>query len=108
MEEAINKENKGTTVLLKQDAYLLVRKRQMETLNRNGKDTNIQDIVSDSVKKGLKVDELDETYLKNLIYRDVIQILEPLEHSEKYKGNSHHLTQEIVEKLSSDIIEVIR
>lgn len=54
------------------------------------------------------VSRFDETDLKNLIYREVIQIVEPLEHEGKYRGNSHHLTQEICEKLSPVIMEKIK
>jgi hypothetical protein len=49
--------------------------------------------------------KLDETNLKNVIYKEVIQILEPLESKGKYNGNAHHLTQYIVEKVSAAIIE---
>lgn len=51
------------------------------------------------------VGKFDKTDLKNLIYKEVIQILEPIEWKGKYKGNAHHLTQEIVEKISSVIWE---
>ena len=37
------------------------------------------------------VPNFDENDLKNLIYKEVIQIVEPLESKGKYKGNSHHL-----------------
>jgi hypothetical protein len=47
----------------------------------------------------------DKTNLKNLIYKEVVQILEPLEFKGKYKGNAHHLTQDIVEKVSTAIME---
>lgn len=49
--------------------------------------------------------KLDETNLKNVIYKEIIQILEPLESKGKYKGNAHHLTQDIVEKVSAAIME---
>lgn len=49
--------------------------------------------------------KLDETNLKNVIYKEVIQILEPLESKGKYKGNAHHLTQDIAEKVSAAIME---
>lgn len=52
----------------------------------------------------LKSKRFDENDLKNLIYKTVIQILEPLEATKRYKGNSHHLTQEICEKLASAMI----
>lgn len=55
-------------------------------------------------KKG----KFDETDLKNLIYKETIQIVEPLEHEGMYKGNAHHLTQKIVDKVASAIIEKIR
>lgn len=51
--------------------------------------------------------KFDEADLKNLIYKEVVQILEPLEWKGKYKGNAHHLTQEICERLSSVIKEKI-
>jgi hypothetical protein len=47
----------------------------------------------------------DKTNLKNLNYKEVVQILEPLEFKGKYKGNAHHLTQDIVEKVSTAIME---
>ena len=47
----------------------------------------------------------DKTNLKNVIYKEVIQILEPLEGREKYKGNAHHLAQDIVEKVATAIME---
>lgn len=53
------------------------------------------------------VPNFDENDLKNIIYREVIQIVEPLEFKGKYKGNSHHLTQEICEKLSPVIMKKI-
>lgn len=49
--------------------------------------------------------KVDETSLKNVIYKEVIQILEPMESKGKYKGNAHHLTQEIAEKVSAAIME---
>lgn len=52
----------------------------------------------------LKTRRFDKTDLKNLIYSEVIQILQPLEAIEKYKGNSHHLTQEICEKLADAMV----
>jgi len=53
------------------------------------------------------IPNFDENDLKNLIYREVIQIVEPLETKGKYKGNSHHLTQEICEKLAPIIVKKI-
>lgn len=52
----------------------------------------------------LKSRRFDKNDLKNLIYGTVIQILQPLEAIEKYKGNSHHLTQDISEKLADAMI----
>lgn len=49
--------------------------------------------------------KLDETNLKNVIYKEIIQILEPLESKGKYIGNAHHLAQDIVEKVTSAIME---
>ena len=49
--------------------------------------------------------KFDVSNLKNVIYKEVIQILEPLEGREKYKGNAHHLAQDIVEKVASAIME---
>lgn len=46
-----------------------------------------------------------DTDLKNVIYKEVIQILEPLEFKGKYKGNAHHLTQDICEKVAIAIME---
>lgn len=54
-----------------------------------------------------KIVGFDETDLKNVIYKEVIQILEPLESKGKYNENAHHLTQDIVEKVSSAILEKI-
>ena len=48
--------------------------------------------------------KFDESNLKNVIYKEIIQILEPLEAKEKYRGNAHHLTQDIVEKVSAAIM----
>lgn len=52
----------------------------------------------------LKTGRFDKNDLDNLIYRVVIQILQPLEAIGKYKGNSHHLTQEICKKLAEAMI----
>lgn len=54
-------------------------------------------------QKRLVIEDFDEIDLKNILYREIIQIVEPLEGKGKYKGNGHHLTQEIVEKVSSAI-----
>lgn len=51
----------------------------------------------------LVIEDFDETDLKNMLYAEIIQIVQPLEGKGKYKGNSHHLAQEIVEKVSSAI-----
>lgn len=107
MNDGIFKENKGTTVVLKHEAYLMVRRNQIKNFNNFGKDVNIQDIVNEAVKVGIKIIEIDENTLNNLLYKDIIQVLEPLESKGKYKGNSHHLTQEIVEKLSPNIMMFI-
>ena len=70
------------------------------------KDDEIYDkIHEDLMKRMVEKMRLDEVNLKNLIYKEVIQILEPLEGRGKYKGNAHHLTQDIVEKVSSAIME---
>lgn len=68
-------------------------------------------ITSDNIEIKTKLDvemlksrRFDKNDLKNLIYNVVIQILQPLEAIEKYKGNSHHLTQEISEKLADAMI----
>lgn len=63
----------------------------------------------DEKNKGKKgaIARFDETDLKNIIYREVIQILEPLEGSGAIKRNTHHLTQEICERLSPVIMEKI-
>lgn len=53
------------------------------------------------------ISRFDETDLKNLIYQEIIKIVEPLEHKGKYRGNSHHLTQEICGKLSPAIMEKV-
>ncbi len=47
----------------------------------------------------------DKTNLKNVIYKEVIIIVEPLEWRGKYKGNAHHLAQDIVEKVATAIME---
>ncbi len=47
----------------------------------------------------------DKTNLKNVIYKEIIQILEPLEWEGKYNLNAHHLAQDIVEKVATAIIE---
>lgn len=49
--------------------------------------------------------KFDVSNLKNVIYKEIIELLEPLEGSGKYKGNAHHLTQDIVEKVASAIME---
>jgi len=102
MEDTNEKEKKGTTVYLDQEAYTIIINKQTEIFNKTNKRMSIQDLVSNFVKKGAKLNDIE---LKNLIYKDVIKILEPLEHKE-YEGNSHHLTQEIVEKLSHTISEI--
>ncbi len=51
--------------------------------------------------------KFDDTDLRNVIYNEVIQILEPLEFKGRYRGNAHHLTQNIVEKVASAIMEKI-
>lgn len=51
------------------------------------------------------IQSFDKTDLDNLIYKEVIQILEPLEGKGKYTGNTHHLAQEICSKLSPVIME---
>lgn len=68
-------------------------------------------ITSDNIEIKTKLDvemlksrRFDKNDLKNLIYSVVIQILQPLEAIEKYKGNSHHLAQEICEKLADAMI----
>jgi len=48
---------------------------------------------------------IDESNLKNVIYKEVIKILEPLESRGKYRGNAHHLTQDIVEKVTFAIMK---
>lgn len=69
-------------------------------------------ITSDDVEIKTKLDverlksiRFDKTDLKNLIYSVAIQIFQPLEAIGKYKGNSHHLAQEISEKLA-DVMTV--
>ncbi len=49
--------------------------------------------------------KIDESNLKNVIYKEVIRILEPLESKGEYRGNAHHLAQDIVEKVTSAIME---
>lgn len=68
-------------------------------------------VTSDSIEVKTKLDvetlksrRFDKNDLKNLIYSEVIQILQPLEAIEKYKGNSHHLAQDICEKLADAMI----
>ena len=46
----------------------------------------------------------DENDFKNKLYDTLIKELQPLEHNGKYKGNSHHLTQRLVEKIVNDIV----
>lgn len=72
--------------------------------DKDGKDDMYEQIHEDLLKMVPKI-RFDETNLKNVIYKEVIQILEPLEAKEKYKGNAHHLTQDIVEKVSAAIME---
>jgi len=48
--------------------------------------------------------KFEKTDLKNLIWEETIKILEPLEGIGKYKGNAHHLAQDISEKLSSALM----
>lgn len=68
-------------------------------------------ITSDDIETKTKLDvemlksrRFDKNDLKNLIYNSVVQILQPLEAIDKYKGNSHHLAQEICEKLADAMI----
>lgn len=75
---------------------------------KDGKDDNdnvYEQINEDLSKRIVGKIKLDETNLKNVIYKEIIQILEPLESKGKYKGNAHHLAQNIVEKVSSAILE---
>lgn len=98
------KSRKGTTVYLNQEAYNLIVNKQTKIFNETNKRISIQDLVSQCVKKDSKLNEID---LENLMYKEIIQILQSLEHNEKYKGNSHHLTQDICKKLSSNIMTLI-
>lgn len=53
----------------------------------------------------LVIENFEKVDLENLLYKEIIKMLEPLEWKGKYKGNSHHLTQDIVAKVSSAIWE---
>ncbi len=69
-ETNVSKEKKKTTVLLDNEAYTLIRKKQMEIFDKTEKDVSIQDLVSESIRKGLKeniIEISEETFniLKN-------------------------------------------
>jgi hypothetical protein len=76
----------------------------MVEYEKHEKDDVYEDIHKNLLKMVPKI-KFNETDLKNVIYKEVIQILEPLEEKGKYKGNTHHLTQDIVEKVSAAIME---
>lgn len=63
-----------------------------------------EDIHKNLLKMVPKI-KFEEKNLKNVIYKEVIRILEPLEDRGKYKGSAHHLTQDITEKVASAIME---
>ncbi len=52
MDEDI-KEKKGTTVVLDNDSYKLVKNKQFEIFNETDKSVSIQSISSEAVKKGI-------------------------------------------------------
>ncbi len=62
-------------------------------------------IEEDLAKRMVGKMNFDKTNLKNVIYKEVIIIIEPLEWRGKYKGNAHHLAQDIVEKVATAIME---
>ncbi len=41
--------------MLKPDAYLLVRKKQMELFEKYRKNASVQDLVSEAIKKGINL-----------------------------------------------------
>ncbi len=48
-------EKKGTTVLLMNDAYKLIRDKQSEIYKTTGKTHAVQEIVSKAVEKGIEL-----------------------------------------------------
>lgn len=71
----------------------------------NYNDDDVYDKIHRDLLKMVPKIKMDETNLKNVIYKEVIQILEPLEGKGKYMGNAHHLTQDICEKVVAAIME---
>ena len=71
---------------------------------KHEKDDVYEDIHKNLLEMVPKI-KFTDTDLKNVIYKEVIQILEPLEGKGKYKGNAHHLTQDICEKVAIAIME---
>ncbi len=73
------------------------------------KDSDSSDDVYEKIHENLikmvpKI-KFDEMILKNLVYKEAIQILEPIEWEGSYKGNAHHLSQKIAEKVTNAIME---
>lgn len=58
-----------------------------------------------NIKNNFGVTITDENDFKNKLYDIIIQEAQPLEHSNKYKGNSHHLTQRLVEKIITGLLK---
>ena len=67
MTEEINgsKEKKKTTVLLDNEAYTLIRKKQMEIFDNTEIVVSIQDLVSQYIKKGMLEKYPPEIYPDN-------------------------------------------
>ncbi len=53
MEDTNEKEKKGTTVYLNQEAYNLIVNKQTKILNETNKRISIQDLLFQCVKKGI-------------------------------------------------------
>jgi len=53
MEDANEKEKKGTTVFLEQKTYSMILEKQLEIFKEIDKRISIQELVSDSIKNGI-------------------------------------------------------
>lgn len=81
------------------------KEKKRDDINMTEDEKDVYEQIHENLLKMVPKIKLDESNLKNVIYKEVIQILEPLESRGKYKGNAHHLTQDIVEKVTSAIME---
>ncbi len=72
------------------------------------KDSDSSDVyeeIRENLMKMVPKIKFDEMDLKNLVFKEVVQILEPIEWEGSYKGNAHHLSQKIAEKVTNAIME---